>query len=325
MTQTSPSAHQLAGRMRSELGQLSWVAKNYASADRVRRQVGVVRRMHLPDLPRGRRGEGAVWAVTVVRDEVDVIGATIEHLLRQGIDHVIVADSGSVDGTVDLLTDMSAREPRLHLALDDQRAHHQSEKITWLAHVAWRHGADWVVPFDADEWHFAEGATVATWLRGQNATVVHASFHHMVATTPTRNVDLETEFLLDATSDSPGKVVARSHPLLEVIPGNHGVSRVGPQVRGLHIAHAIYRSPTQVARKFRQGMAAAAAGRGTWPGEHWVKGSALADTEVTEVWAAISAGKPEPRINFAAAGPMVHVRPLSWPTWDPDGVVVSPR
>jgi Glycosyl transferase family 2 len=324
MTGDPSSVRHLAGRVRSELGQFSWVARNYASADRLRRQVSVVRQMQLPDLPRGRRGEGAVWAVSVVRDEVDVVGATIEHLLRQGIDNVLVADNGSVDGTVDLLTELSAREPRVHLAHDGERAHHQSEKITWLAHLAWRHGADWVVPFDADELLFAENSALAPWLRQQSATVVHASFHHMVATSPTHDVQAATEFVLDATSDSPGKVVARSHPLLEVIPGNHAVSRVGQHTRGLHIAHAIYRSPTQVARKFRQGMAAAEAGRGTWPGEHWVKGSALGDADVAEVWAAISNGRPEPRINFSAIGPMVRVQPFGWPTWDPDGVL-SPR
>src|ERR671915_471580 len=39
-----------------------------------------------------------VWAVAVVRDEADIIEATVTRMLRQ-VDHVLVADNQSVDGT----------------------------------------------------------------------------------------------------------------------------------------------------------------------------------------------------------------------------------
>ena len=36
---------------------------------------------------------GAIWAISMVRDEQDTIAETVMHFLEQGIDHIIVADS----------------------------------------------------------------------------------------------------------------------------------------------------------------------------------------------------------------------------------------
>lgn len=307
--------------LREELGQLSWIVGRYRSPKRVVAQADVIRRMRVPKLPRAESGRDEVWAVSVVRDEADIVVTTVTHLLNQGIDHVIIADSGSIDGTTQALASLAASDSRVHLALDGQPKHLQSEKITYLAHRAWRAGATWVLPFDADEFFFAKDSTVAEFLRSQSASIVHANFHHMVPTAPAASVDETTDFVLDASPSFPGKVAARSHPLLEFIPGNHGASRVGAVTSGLHIAHALYRRPEQVARKFRQGVRASEASDLTFPGEHWTRGSALTDAEIEEVWARISQGLPDARIDYQANGPMVSVRPLAWASWDPDGVL----
>ena len=306
--------------VRRELGQASWSLRRYP-ARRMVLQARVARRITIPDLPRERRRRGAVWAVGVVRDEKDVLGQSLDHLLAQGIDHVLVADNLSSDGTRELLEQRAIDDPRIHVAVDVDPAHHQSEKVTYLANVAWRHGADWVLPFDADEFFFAVDRSVADLLRGESKAVVSADFHHMVPTSGTAVINAATSFLLDSTPAFPGKVAARTHPLLEIIPGNHAATRVGGVTRGLHIAHALYRSPEQLARKFRGGMKAAAASSSTVPGTHWVKGGQLSDSEIAGVWANISRGLPEPRIDYLASGPMVDVSPLSWTSWDPDGVV----
>ena len=39
----------------------------------------------------------------MIRDEADIVGAMLTHQREQGVDHVIVTDNASVDGTVDLL------------------------------------------------------------------------------------------------------------------------------------------------------------------------------------------------------------------------------
>ena len=283
----------------------------------------MIRRMTLPRLPGRPRQAGEVWGVSVVRDELDVLPLVIDHLLRQGVSRLLIADNRSVDGTREFLLDLAARDPRVHVALDEEPAHHQSEKMTWLAHRAWRAGADWIVPFDADEFWFAPGRPLAEALRATDAGIVHAHFHHMVPVDPGPADLLAAEFILDATPAPTGKVALRSHPLAEIHPGNHAASRVGGESVGLAIAHAQYRSPTQVARKMRQGHAAAQlTGEDlSWFSPHWASGAALSDPEILQVWNHISHGLADARIDYRAVGPMLRLRPLTWPTWDPDGVV----
>jgi len=310
-------------RLRAELGQLSWSLRELRRPARwsvIRR---VVKAMSLPDLPRSRRIPGAVWAVSVVRDEADIVELVIDHLLEQGVDGILIADNGSVDGTRELLERRALRDPRVHVAIDAEPGHHQSEKITWLAHHAWRAGADWVVPFDGDEFMFAEGQSLAAHLRASDAGMIYASFHHMVPVGE-GPVDADSVFVMDATSAFPGKVVLRSHPLAVVASGNHEAFRTGPVQVGLHVAHAIYRNPAQVARKLRQGAAAERlAGQriAIKRGEHWAAGAALGDDQLAELWAGMVRGEAVPQLGVPAVGPMVRVRPVQWSTWDPDGLL----
>jgi hypothetical protein len=270
----------------------------------------------LPPLPRSRRRPGEVWAVSMVRNEVDIVGDVVRHLRRQGVDHVVISDHGSTDGTRELLEELAATDPHVHVVLDVEPVFYQSEKITYLARRAWRAGADWVIPFDGDEYWFARDVPLADFLRATGDDVVFGAFHHMVKTSA-GPAEPDATYLLDPVPAFPSKVAFRSHPLAVVIPGNHDVARVGRRGHGLYVAHAQYRDVAQVARKLRQGMAAAGATLDPLMGEHWRDGARLDDEVISEVWDAISHGRPDPRIHFAAAGPMVSVTPGAWSTWDP--------
>jgi hypothetical protein len=311
--------------LRAELGQLSWFARQYRHPSRWKKQVQVIRHMEPLHIRRRRRHSGEVWGVSIVRDEVDVVGLTVRHLLDQGVSRILVADNCSVDGTRELLRSLARTTRRVAVVTDHEPAYYQSEKMTWLAHQAWRGGADWIVPFDADEFWFAEGMSIAEYLGTLDAGtgIVHAEFCHMVPTAPAPDDLAAAEFIMDTHPAFPGKVAVRAHPLLEIITGNHGASRVGANAKGLHIAHAQYRSPVQIARKVRQGNAAASrTGEDlSWFSPHWASGSRLGDEEIQEVWENISHGRPDERIRFEATGPMVRLHPLTWRTWDPDGVV----
>lgn len=313
--------------LRAQLGQLSWTAREYASLERLRRQSLVARRMELPDLPLRRRHPGEVWGVAMVRDEIDVIGTTLDHLLEQGLDRVLVVDNGSVDGTRELLHQRATDDERILVGDDPVVPYYQSEKMTWLAHRAWRAGADWVIPFDADEWWFARGGGLADHLRSRPESVLYAHLHHMVPRKPDPADLVGAEFVLDSTPGRVGKVAFRSHPLARVDRGNHAVSRVGQVGSSLYIAHAIYRGPGQVMRKVRQGTHAASL-TGDDIAEltpHWASTNQHDDDEVVQMWDTIRQGQPEPRLGFDAIGPMVHVRPGTWRTWDPESAITGGR
>jgi hypothetical protein len=90
--------------------------------------------------------------VTVmVRDEIDIIAAMIEHHVAQGADLIIATDNGSVDGTTEVLqryADLGVIE--LHHDPIHRKQH--GEVVTRMARRArTEHAADWVINADADE------------------------------------------------------------------------------------------------------------------------------------------------------------------------------
>lgn len=87
----------------------------------------------------------------MVRDEVDIVSAMVEHVLDQGVDTLIVTDNGSVDGTAEVL-EHYARDGRLELHHDPVHRKQQGEVVTRMARRArTEHRADWVLNLDADE------------------------------------------------------------------------------------------------------------------------------------------------------------------------------
>lgn len=85
------------------------------------------------------------------RNEVDLIEAHIAYHLHAGVDHIIVTDNDSDDGTTDVL-DRYARDGRLEWTSAPDPHFNQMESITRMAReAATRHGADWVINCDADE------------------------------------------------------------------------------------------------------------------------------------------------------------------------------
>ena len=87
----------------------------------------------------------------MVRDEIDVIAAMVEHHLAQGVDLIIATDNGSVDGTAEVLqryADLGV----LELHHDPVFRKQQHAVVTGMARRAsTEHGADWVLNADADE------------------------------------------------------------------------------------------------------------------------------------------------------------------------------
>lgn len=87
----------------------------------------------------------------MVRDEVDIVAAMVEHHLDQGVDLLIVTDNASVDGTTEVLEQYAAAG---HIELHHDPVHRkqQSTVVTGMARRArTEHRADWVLNLDADE------------------------------------------------------------------------------------------------------------------------------------------------------------------------------
>ncbi len=287
---TPPGRIVPVGRRSSVPGVPGWLTRGSGWS----RHTAIARR-HLDPLPEGVQSTGGVWAVGIVRDEADIVETVITNLLAQGVERVLVADNLSTDDTSSILRRMARSYPVTVLA-DRLAAHYQAEKITLLARAAAGAGAQWVVPFDADEvWTAspASAATVADWLSACTADVVQVPVFNHVPTAGDDQDQSDPVRRLRWRKVEPNrlhKVAFRADRRARLQQGNHGVTRRGGRQRGLEIRHFPYRSEEQFVRKIRQGSAAlAATDLDDEVGKHWRGLGAGDDEGLHEAWRSLVA------------------------------------
>lgn len=210
-----------------------------------------------------------VVGITMVRDEADIIGTTIRHMMTQ-VDGLIVANNRSVDGTNDILYDLQLENPDYPLTVmfDDEVGYMQSEKMTRMAHAAGRDlGATWIVPFDADEIWYSQWGRLGSFLESLGDDLVKANLFDHVCTglddldepDPVRRIRWRRDYCAPLP-----KVACRYSPDLVIGMGNHEAwhAEDGPmKVSGYRVAirHFPYRSVDQLCRKIANGAEAYAA------------------------------------------------------------------
>jgi hypothetical protein len=275
--------------------------------------------VELPFLPERHTVRGAVWAISVVRNEADIIVPVIEHLFKQGVDAVLIADNTSTDQTPALLSELAERHP-VYIAHDSERGHYQGIKMTILADAARRAGADWIVPFDADEFWFAPGGTLAEFLRRSRCKRLRVQMHNLY---PVPEVAFgKGAWSLEKQPCEFQKVAFRSHRNATVEDGNHHVHRPGSWSTGPRIVHVPWRSEGQLRNKTVGGADALA--RTTLDanvGWHWRNLAAMDKQAAHGVWNSILSGELVEGIGWSPGAPALLADPLRWESWDPDGLL----
>ena len=249
----------------------------------------------------------ATFAISMVKDEVDIVATTVAHMLEQ-VDHVIVADNGSTDGTRDILAELD-----VEIIDDPDPAYYQSAKMTTLAHRAAAAGADFVVPFDADEiWYCPHAPTIAEYLSGiaSQWLTVNADLYDHVATGDDPAVADPVERMQWRRVESAvlPKVACRTRSDLVIHQGNHGATYEGgpTSIPGLIVRHYPYRSAAQFVSKVRNGAAAYASTDLPFSeGQHWRQYGQLLDAHGPEVvedvfrtWFWVATPTTDPTLTF---------------------------
>jgi len=230
-----------------------------------------------------------VWAVTMVRNEEDIIGFTLRHMISEGVDGMVVADNMSSDKTRDILEEIKRQASIPVFILDDNElGYYQSRKMTALARLAAENGAHYIIPFDADELWYAPGpGRAADVLRHSNVDVARIKLWNHFATRSDpehENPFLRMQWRMKERS-SFFKIAYRYRSDLVIAQGNHDVlDSNGIAVKRdsipIGIRHFPYRSVDHFIQKARiGGTAYAATDLATHQGAHWKRFKCILDND----------------------------------------------
>lgn len=240
-----------------------------------------------------------IVGISMMRDEADICGHVITHLLNEGVDRIIVGENMSRDATPAILAGFD----EVTVVRDLDPGYHQHTKMTRYARMAAEMGAEWILPFDADEcWYWPDG-TLAEFFAQCPASVVYGhGWDHLVrASDDPLDPNPLTRITHRRTDPQKlPKVAFRPCEAMFVDFGNHDVfldptgdqSRMahhpGPKVEGLEYRHFQYRSFEHMARKVRDGAAAQnLADLHPMYGTHWRSLALLSDDDLRAKWDAL--------------------------------------
>lgn len=91
-----------------------------------------------------------IAGIATIRGDTDICGITARHMLIEGIDRLYIAVSG--DEAWEVLEPLG---PDVRLFPDAEQYHYQPRWTQYLASVAIDDGADYIVPYDADEFIYS--------------------------------------------------------------------------------------------------------------------------------------------------------------------------
>ncbi len=205
----------------------------------------------------------------LVRDEEEILENHLSYHFAQGVDHVVVTDNRSTDGTPDLL-ERFRREGRVSVIQESGDDYNQSRWVTRMARLAADElGADWVIHSDADEFWWPKSGDFRRVFADMPADVgVWSVDRSNFLPAPGDGPFHQRMIVREAVSYSifggpiPPKVCHRASPDASVGQGNHAVTGVSGRTLGLgstaplFILHYPMRSYEQFERKIVLGGAA---------------------------------------------------------------------
>src|SRR5918998_620419 len=269
-------------------------------------------RIHAPRP--GRRIETLlVYGISMIRNEADLVRLNMLYNSAVGIEHRLIVDNGSTDGTDRALKKLSRQDPRVRWTRDEG-PYRQGEIHTELAREAYKEGADWVVQIDADEFWFVPKGDLMSILARSSAGVLRAKVLNYIQRRGQK--ESSPDALLHMTRRAaepvgkgaqdlveagrlgfveklyPRKCLSRPTAEIRIEAGNHKVYDAGgpsENTNEIFCLHAPIRSRSALEERVRTAARPAAAGRKPGQGRYRrMLGSLQDDSAIEQEWAANS-------------------------------------
>jgi hypothetical protein len=225
-----------------------------------------------------------IVGITMLWNDEDIAECNVRHMLAE-CDAVIATDNNSTDHTREILSGIN--DPRLYVRGEPDFAYCQPRVYNAMSDWAREElKADWIVPFDSDEWWYSTTGAI----RDALSPDVPGYWVNAYTFRPHLSDDpAEPNPFCRCRWRSPDQTlfkVAHQARLGRAFNGAHGTSDSDtyPVSQTLFIRHLPYRSLEQAKRKLRHGKLALEAG--LLPeciGSHWRIWGAMSD-DAFEAW-----------------------------------------
>lgn len=239
----------------------------------------------LRDLPRFffRTRRPRVIMTLLVKNEEELLERNLLFHRAMGVDGFIVTDNNSSDSTPDIIERYRAKGWIVEVVKETATGYEQKR---WVDRMAWsaktRHGADWIINADADEfWYAPQGLKAA--FAATRANILRCPIVNLWPDERTGSAEW-TRYACPVPNPadyglSPHsifgranhKVAHRAAGYLQISMGNHKVSMF-PSRRSdsdITVFHLGVRGKAQFVAKMEQGGRELAAHKGRHGGRHW--------------------------------------------------------
>lgn len=219
----------------------------------------------------------------LVKNEAELLEANLRFHRAMGVDAFIITDNNSTDSTPEIIARYAEMGWVVAHIRETDTGYQQKKWVDRMVLLARKHGADWVINADADEFWYAASGNLKAQLTTTSATILRAAVRNVLPeegkpftawTSVTHHVPQPADFQLSPYSiygKDTVKVLHRTRGYLKISMGNHKVAMILPRRResDITIFHFNVRSRAQFMQKMENGGRELAANPSRRGGRHW--------------------------------------------------------